>query len=122
MYIGRNILNTALAAIGKTKAAHLQFRSRELDDQGVWINQYYPSEIIHGSFQPVPVERVKAMGFDTSLRYFNLYTSNDLSNVHRGEAPDQVIIDCEVYETVGTTDWMIQNGWKGLLLVKQGGN
>lgn len=119
MYIGRNILNTALAAIGKTKAAHLQFRSRELNDQGEWVNRYHPSEIIHGSFQPVPVERIKSMGFDASLRYFSLYTSNDLSNVHRGDAPDQIIIDCEVYETVGTTDWMAQNGWKGLLLVKQ---
>lgn len=115
-----NLLNIALGAIGGEGVAWRRFESRTQNSRGQWITNYEPETSIIGSWQAVDSRRIKELELDTSKTYRNLYTSNAVDHVNRGESPDMIIANGKQYEVVGNTDWLIENGWRGLLCVEIG--
>src|SRR5690625_5020294 len=113
-----NLLNIAASAIPQQTVSWERFLSRSQDDRGRWVNIYADPEPVRGSFQPLDESDAKERGFDISRSYAALYTSHDMQNVQRGEAPDRVTYNGELYDVVGETDWYTQDGWKRVYCVK----
>lgn len=112
-----NLLNLALKVTGGQGAVWKKFSGRTQDPRGNWVTDYEQIPIF-GSWQAVDTATMKNLGLDTRKIYKNFYTSNPVRPVNRGESPDQVIVNGEVYEIYGGPDWHDQNGWVGLLCVK----
>lgn len=117
MIFGMNLHALASTVIGQQHVTWRQFKSRTQNSRGQWITIYYPDVPIIGSWQPVDERTVKELGLDTSKNYHNLYTSNYVDNVQRGESPDLILNGLEIHEVVGKTDWYRQNGWRGIMCV-----
>ena len=118
-----NLLNMALGAIASVvppvTVTWRKWVSSTQDRRGDWVNTYSDSPVI-GSWQPVPLNRVKELGLDMGKRYHNLYTSADIDEVNRGKGADLIVHpDGTIHEVIGDSDWYKQNGWKGLLCVEQ---
>jgi hypothetical protein len=120
-----NLLNLALGAIASVvppiTVTWSKWVSRTQNDRGDWVHTYAESPIV-GSWQPVPLTRVKELGLDMSKRYHTLYTSHDVGMVNRGKAPDKITHpDGTVHEVAGIpAEWFNQNGWRAILCVEQG--
>lgn len=120
MIPGLNILNIALGAIQPQSLMWHAWAGNTTNPLGQDIPSYAAPVPIIGSFQPVDARTMQAMGLDMTKRYRNLYTSNPLEGVSRGEAPDYATFDGRRYEVAGDTDWARQDGWKGVLFVDVG--
>lgn len=114
-----NLLDIALGVIGGQTVIWKKFANRTQNARGQWITTY-TDEPVEGSWQPVDSRTIKELGLDTAKRYHNLYTSNPVDNVNRGESPDLIVADGKRHEVVGNTDWYRQNGWRGILCVEVG--
>ncbi|VFR32551.1 Phage protein [plant metagenome] len=120
MIPGINLLALAGGVIAMQTAQWRRFKSRAQNGRGLWVNEFDPDVPIRGSWQPVGESTIRDLGLDTSKRYFNLYTSNPIDNVQRGEAPDQIVYGGRLHDVVGHSDWYAQDGWRGIMCVDVG--
>lgn len=120
MIPGINLMNVALTVIGSKRVVWRAFLSRSQNSLGNWINTYKRDAWLSGSWQSVPADRVKELGYDTSKTYKNFYVSAPVDGVNRGTSPDLLIADGRKYEVVSTDDWIVQDGWVAILCVDVG--
>ena len=120
MIPGINLMNVALTVIGSKRVVWRAFQSRSQNSLGNWINAYKRDAWLSGSWQSVPADRVKELGYDTSKTYKNCYVSAPVDGVNRGTSPDLLIADGRKYEVVSTDDWVVQDGWVAILCVDVG--
>lgn len=117
---GVNLMNIALSVIGQKQVVWRQFHARTQNALGNWVVQYKPDQILTGSWQSDPTDRVKELGYDSSKNYRRFYVSAPVDGVNRGTSPDLLITDGRKYEVVSTDDWSVQDGWVAILCVDIG--
>lgn len=117
---GVNLMNLALSVIGTKQVTWRQFHARTQNALGNWVVQYKPDQILTGSWQSDPTDRVKELGYDSSKNYRRFYVSAPVEGVNRGASPDLLITDGRKYEVVSTDDWSVQDGWVAILCVDIG--
>lgn len=120
MIPGINLMNAALTVIGTKRVVWRAFQSRSQNSLGNWINVYKRDAWLSGSWQSVPADRIKELGYDTSKTYRRFYVSAPVDGVNRGTSPDLLIADGRKYEVVSTDDWIVQDGWVAILCVDVG--
>jgi len=112
-----NLLNQALAQHKKTKAEWHPMKERTLDDRGVYVNTYCSPVTIYGSFQPMSMNTIKALGLDLTKQYYVLYTSNPVLPVVKTSS-DRIVIQCREFEILSVVDWFDYDGWRQVNLVE----
>lgn len=117
MIPGSNLLNSALSIIAKQTIIYYKAASRTKNALKQWIVVYDTPVNIVGSFQPVPRSRYDQYGLDFQKSYFTFYTSNDLIDIQRNVAADQIVFGSQRYQCLSSNDWFGIDGWLGILCV-----
>ena len=112
-----SLLSQALSQHKKTKAVWYPMKERTLDDRGVYVNTYCDPVTIYGSFQPMIMATIKAMGLDLTKQYYVMYTSNPVLPLV-SKSPDRMVIECREFEVLGVMDWYGTSGWREIHLVE----
>lgn len=113
-----NLLKIAATAIPQQSLQWERFTHRELIPGGKWISRYDAPKPIKGSIQAVDLRSYQQLGFDTTQRYWTLYTSHPVSMTGEDRAPDIVHWQGKRMEPIGETPWNEQDGWRGVYLVE----
>lgn len=115
---GSNLLNAALTVIAKQTISYYRYVERVLNDVGQNITTYAAPVPIVGSFQPVPRRMYTQMGLDMQKAYYTFYTSNNILDISRDVAGDQIVFQGKRYQCQSNNDWYAGlDGWKGVLCV-----
>lgn len=118
MVPGSNILRTALSVIGSQIVQYHRFQSRQTTITGTLVPVYAPAATLNGSFQPVPRSLYSLYGLDLQKNYSTFYTTNDLLDIQRDVAADQITFCGKVFQVLSANDWYNIDGWKGVLCVQ----
>lgn len=112
-----NLLTQALSQHKKTKAIWYPMKERTLDDRGVYVNTYCSPITISGSFQPMSMTTIKALGLDLTKQYYVIYTSNPVMPLI-SKSPDRIVIGCREFDVISVMDWYAHDGWRQVNLVE----
>ena len=113
-----NLLEAALSIVPPVTVGWRRAVGRNLNDAGLWVTQYQLMGSLSGSFQPVDKAKYQALGLDMNQHYYVLYASADLTPVERGTGGDIIIHEQKAYQAEDTADWLLYNGWRGLVVVE----
>lgn len=117
---GSNLLKSALTVIASQTVLYYKAQSRTANDIGQYVTLYAPAVSIRGSFQPVPKNLYQVYGLDFSKVYFTFYSLNDLIDIQRNVAADQIVFAGKRYQCESNNDWFAIDKWKGVLCVLVG--
>jgi hypothetical protein len=117
---GSNILKMALTVIAQQSVQYFRFTGRVNNDIGNFINAYADPVILRGSWQFIPRRLYVGMGLDLQKTYVNFYTPNNVADIQRGAAGDQLVFDSRKYQVESLTPWLAQDGWVCALCVDIG--
>lgn len=120
MIPGQNLLNMAFRIIVEQSLVYYHYLGRTQNSVGQDISQYSDGIKIVGSFQPIQRQLYMSLGLDLQKDYWNFYTSNNLQDVERMIAGDQIAFNGNRYQCESDTDWFQIDGWKGTLFVHIG--
>ena len=120
MIPGINLLNMALIAIAPQYGQWLRFAGNTTNSQGQDIPAYYPPVDIVGSFQSTDAKTIQELGLDTTAKYRTLYTSHPIAITDRSTSPDLLLFYGRKYQVAGEIDWIMQDGWRAVVLVDIG--
>lgn len=120
MIPGQNLLNMAFRIIAEQSLMYYHYLGRTQNSVGQDISQYSDGIKIVGSFQPIQRQLYMSLGLDLQKDYWNFYTSNNLQDVKRMIAGDQIAFNGNRYQCESDTDWFQIDGWKGTLFVHIG--
>jgi|ERR1051326_5127332 hypothetical protein len=114
-----NLLNKALSIIPSQTVQWKKFKERLESPTGKPISVYDPPVNIVGSWQAVDTNTMQQLGLSMDKVHRQLYTSNLVEGIQRGEGADRIIADGYEYEVVGNTDWYNQDGWVRIIATRQ---
>lgn len=117
---GQNLLGMASQLIIFQTLIYYKFIGRTLNSVGQDITEYELGIAIQGSFQPIPRKLYPILGLDLQKQYYNFYSSTNIFDIDRDISGDQFGFNGQRFQVVSDTDWFIQDGWKGVLLVHIG--
>lgn len=120
MIPGINLLDIALTAIEPQQGQWLRFLGNAVNSQGQDIPSYDTPIDVLGSFQSTDAQTVQMLGLDVTAKHRTFYTQHPIQPVDRETSPDLMIFYGRKYQVVGETDWINQDGWKGMVLVDIG--
>lgn len=120
MIPGQNLLNMAFRVIAQQSLLYYQYLGRSQNSVGQDVSQYREAVKIVGSFQPIPRQLYMPLGLDLQKDYWNFYSSNNLKDVQRMIAGDQIAFNGNRYQCESDTDWFLIDGWKGALFIHVG--
>jgi len=117
---GSNLLNIALGVIGTQSVLWRQATGRTENRLGQWITAYADPVPVKGSMQSVDRMKYQTLGLDLAKSYYNLYISQPIEGIARGESPDLIDYNGRRHEVVNVLDWSPQDGWRGVMVVDVG--
>lgn len=117
---GSNLLKSALTVIASQTVLYYRAESRTLNDIGQYVVTYAPAVSIRGSFQPIPKNVYRTYGLDLAKTYYTFYALNNLIDLQRDIAADQIIYNNQRFQCESNNDWFTIDGWKGVLCVLVG--
>lgn len=120
MIPGQNLLNMAFRVIASTPVIYYHFLGRTQNSVGQDVSQYATGRAIYGSFQPVPRALYMQYGLDLQKEYWMFYTSNNVYDVARGIAGDQIGFNGQRFQLESNNDWYDIDGWKGGIFIHVG--
>lgn len=120
MIPGQNLLNMASRIIALQGVMYYHFLGRSQNSVGQDVSQYRPGVKMIGSFQPIPRQLYESFGLDFQKDYWTFYTSNNMQDVSRGIAGDQIGFNGQRYQCESDNDWFQIDGWKGSIFVHVG--
>jgi hypothetical protein len=120
MIPGQNLLNMAFRIIAQTPVIYYHFLGRTQNSVGQDVSQYAVGKTMNGSFQPVPRALYQQYGLDFLRDYWMFYTSNNILDVQRGVAGDQIGFNGQRYQLEADNDWYDMDGWKGGIFIHVG--
>ena len=120
MIPGINLLNIALGAIQPQQVVWFRFLGNTENELGQDIPAFDAGTPIIGSFQTADALVIQQLGLDVQKSYRSLSTSNPVESLRRDKSPDYVTFAGRKYQVAGEADWLVQDGWKRLILVDTG--
>lgn len=120
MIPGQNLLNMAFRIIAQQSLVYYHYLGRTQNSVGQDVSQYSDGKSIVGSFQPVPRVLYQTLGLDLQKEYWTFYTSNNVTDIGRNTAGDQIAFNGQRYQCESDNDWYFIDGWKGSLFVHIG--
>lgn len=117
---GGNLLGMASRLIKQQRIDWRRNRGVAIDAAGIDLSNFDPPVPITGSVQPVPRSTIVREGLDLEQSYLMVYTSKPLQDVRRDKTPDLLYFGGRVYSVEANTNWKIQDGWIGSLVVDTG--
>lgn len=113
-----NLLNMAMAAVGKQSFSYIKFSVRVNNDIGLDVATYDDPVAIMGQVQAVPRALFEKYGLDFQKNYLIFFVSKDVLDVERDVSGDQVQYASKKFQCLSKTDWYNQNGWVEVLTVE----
>lgn len=120
MIPGQNLLNMAFRLIAQQSVVYYHFLGRTQNSIGQDVSQYSLGKKIVGSFQPIQRSLYMQLGLDLQKDYWNYYSSNNINDLERSVAGDQIGFNGQRYQCESNTDWFQIDGWKGTLFIHVG--
>lgn len=117
---GSNLLSRALGAIRPQKVGYLQWTGKTTNAVGKDVPTFAARRDVWGSFQPVSLDDMKAVGLDLSKSYATFYATGTYRPVQRDGGADRFAYAGRLYEAMGKVGWAAQDGWDAVLLVDVG--
>ena len=115
---GSNILNLALNVIAKQPFNYFAFSSRSLQPNGQYLNNYAAPVALLGSVQPVPRSVYEHEGLLFDKMYLKIYVSQDVIDISRNNAGDQIQFNGNMYQCESVTPWDAIDGWVEVLCIQ----
>lgn len=120
MIPGINLFAIATSAILTQEIVWRRFLGNVENPLGQLVPAFDDPVTIQGSIQAMDAKDVQRLGLDMREKHSVLYTSHDIAGIAKdGRQPDQIFYGDDSYDVIGETDWMKQDGWKGLVLIKK---
>lgn len=120
MIPGQNLLNMASRLIAFQGLIYYHYLGRTQNSVGQDVAQYSLGVKVIGSFQPVPRTLYEALGLDFNRSYYIFYSSNNIVDLGRNVAGDQIAFNGQRYQCEANNDWYQIDGWKGCIFVHIG--
>lgn len=114
-----NIYTAAASIVGKQAYTYYAATGRALDDRGLWVTSYAAGVALNDSIQAVERRLYQALGLNLDRYYIMIYTDSALLVVERDTSGDQIDFNGERYQLLSDTDWRPQDGWRGILAIRQ---
>lgn len=115
-----NVLTAAQRVIRKQTIELRRFSGRDLNAAGKWVSTYETPVTVECNVQPVSRSLYQQMGLDFEKTYISILATPDIEDVGRDRSGDQIVIDSDLYESVGETDWQRSAGWNRIVAVRVG--
>ena len=113
-----NVLATVQTVIGTQDFEYLEYLGRTTNSIGLDVSSYAAAVPLKGSVQPVDRAKYEEMGLDFTKNYFSILCLQDVKDLERTKAPDQIIFDSVTYEVMGESDWTVPAGWNRVLVIE----
>lgn len=113
-----NLFNMAIGLIGQDEVYLKKFTGNTPNDVGQLVPSYAEPYQIDASFQSTPKEIYSQLGLDLNKHYFFLYTNIDVLELEKGVSSDRVLHNGYEFQILYDIDWIVFNGWKGVLCVR----
>ncbi len=115
-----NVLATAQTVIRKQSFILRRFTGRTKMPNGVYVSAYGPDVPLTGSIQPISRSAYEKMGLDFEKSYIKILGVDEVEDLARDRSGDVVVVDGQLYEPTGKTDWIRSAGWNRLIWVRVG--
>ena len=115
---GSNILQQALQVIAKQPFNYFAFASRSLQPNGQYLNNYAAPLALTGSVQAVPRSVYEREGLLFDKMYLKIYVSQNVIDISRNNAGDQIQFNGNVYTCESITPWDAIDGWVEILCIQ----
>ncbi len=116
---GMNLYAMARTVIGGSSYTWYAVTGRVNDASGEWITTYAAGIGLVDSIQAIDRSLYEKLGLELSKYYIMIYTDNPLLVVERDSSGDQIEFNGERFQLLSNTDWKPQDGWEGVLAVRQ---
>lgn len=120
MIPGANLLAMANRLIAFQSIAWQSNQGTTPDGAGLDVSTFAPPATIRASVQPVPRSVMVKEGLDLESSYLMVYTKQPLKDLRRDKTPDLLIFGGRKYNVEANTNWKLQDGWLGSLVVDAG--
>lgn len=115
-----NVLAAAQTVIRTQTIELRRFSGRTANAAGNLVSTYDDPVTIECSVQPVNRRLYEKMGLDFSKTYISILATAEIEDVGRDRSGDQIVIDGQLYESVGDTEWQRSAGWNRIVAVRVG--
>lgn len=116
---GGNLYGLARGLVGTQAYTFFGGSGRVLDTRGLWVTSFAPGVPLRDSIQAIERKLYQSLGLELDRYYIIIYTDNPLLVVERDISGDQIEFNGERYQLLSDTDWRPQDGWRGVLAVRQ---
>jgi hypothetical protein len=113
-----NLLNMAMAVVGKQQFTYQKFVSREVNEIGALVPTYTSPQATSGQVQAAPRHLFELYGLDFQKTILIFYVSQDIIDIQRDVSGDKIQYQGATYQCLTETDWYKINGWKSIVAVK----
>ncbi len=111
MIPGGNILNLALTIIAKQPMQYVAYTGRTVVANGDYVPAYTTPVNILGQIQPVQRNLYGQLGLDFQRNYFTVFVPQNVVDVNRGTASDQIIYKGMTLQALSNMPWVQMDGW-----------
>ena len=115
---GSNLLTTALQVICRQKFEYYAFVSRSANSIGLYVKTFAPPVTVTGSVQVIDQKFYDHSGLDFSHSYVQVWTEQNVKEVDRDIAGDQIAWSGSRWEVVNEMDWINVDGWNSFIAVR----
>ena len=117
---GSNLLGMASRLIRFQAIAWQRNIGVTQDAAGIDVSTFAPPFKIMASVQAVPRSVIVREGLDLQQNYLMVYTTQALQDLKRDKTPDLLIFGGRKYNVESNTNWKIQDGWLGSVVIDTG--
>lgn len=112
-----NLQALAATVIPQQTVQLRKFTGNVTNEAGYDVPSYADPVDITGSFQPMAAQDAAKLGLDFRQVHATFYTSAAIALAGQGTQPDRIEYGGKLYDAIGVTDWVSQDGWALFVLV-----
>ena len=113
-----NLLNDALTLICPEPFFIRKFISISTNDFGIDVRRYQRPVSLSGSVQAVDRKFYDQFGLDFTRRHVQVWASEDIADIYRSRAGDQIVWNGRLWEVTSEVEWFHIDGWQSVLAVE----
>ncbi len=115
---GSNLLTTALGLICPEPIQFYQFTGFATNAIGYDVRTYAAPTTVMASVQAVDRTQYSEAGLDFNKRHIAVWASQDIDDLYRGRAGDQIGWQGVRWEVLSESEWHPIDGWNNLIAVQ----